>query len=168
MRAPAAPLALPRGHGRPARVARAAVRYIRDQCKRSSVAGHDVMCALVGGIDHGRIARMTGRKNPPVRGHLHPRPPHSTSTQYKHARLRVWGRGETLYCNTGGWRTLLCVHGGGAGHNLVGGIDHGPGSNQPVHLPRMATIRRSVKRSPAVLRCEARQEVKLESLCWLC
>jgi hypothetical protein len=55
-----------------------------------------------------------------------------------------------------------------AGQDLVGGIDHGPGSNQPVHHLRMATTRRSVKRSAAVLRCEARQEVKRESLCFLC
>jgi hypothetical protein len=32
----------------------------------------------------------------------------------------------------------------------------------------MATASRSVKRSPAVLRCEARQEVKRKSLCCLC
>jgi hypothetical protein len=55
-----------------------------------------------------------------------------------------------------------------AGQDLVGDIDHGPGSNQPVHNRQMAVARRSVKRSLAVLRCEARQEVKRESLCFLC
>ncbi len=42
-----------------------------------------------------------------------------------------------------------------AGHDLVGGIDHGPGSNQPVHHLRMAVCRSHDERSPAVLRCEA-------------
>jgi hypothetical protein len=51
--------------------------------------------------------------------------------------------------------------------DLVGGIDRGPGSNQPVHHLRMAFKTCSVKRSPAVLRCEARQEVRRESLCCL-
>ncbi len=53
---------------------------------------------------------------------------------------------------------------GDAGHDLLGGIDHGPGSNQPVHHLRMAALSRRVKQSPAVLRCGARQEVKRESL----
>ena len=68
---------------------------------------------------------------------------------------------------TRGWRStsLLCAQESDAGHDLVGGIDLGPGSNQPVHHLRMAANRRSVKRSPAVLRCEARQEVKRESCC---
>jgi hypothetical protein len=55
-----------------------------------------------------------------------------------------------------------------AGQDLVGGIDHGLGSNQPVHHLRMAESRRSAKRSLAVLRCEARQEVKREPRCCLC
>ncbi len=52
-----------------------------------------------------------------------------------------------------------------AGQDLVGGIDHGPGSNQPVHHLQIAATRRSAKRTPAVLRCEARWEVKRELLC---
>ncbi len=51
-----------------------------------------------------------------------------------------------------------------AGQDPGGGIDHGPGRNKQVNYPRVAVRRRSVKRSPAVLRCEARQEVKRESL----
>jgi hypothetical protein len=51
--------------------------------------------------------------------------------------------------------------------DLVCCINHGLGSNQPVHHLRMAAITRSVKRSPAALRCEARQQVKRESLCCL-
>jgi hypothetical protein len=85
---------------------------------------------------------------------------------YKHAlaarvRARYWGlaESESVVRACGWWL---------AGHDLVGGIDHGPGSNQPVHHLRMTAARRSVKRSPAVLRCEARQEVKRESLCCLC
>ncbi len=54
------------------------------------------------------------------------------------------------------------------GKDLVGGIDHGPGSNQLVHHPRMAAIRRSEESSLSALQCEARQEVKRESLCCLC
>ena len=54
------------------------------------------------------------------------------------------------------------------GQDLVEGIDRGPGSNQPVHHLRMTTISRRVKRGLANLRCEARQEVKRESLCCLC
>jgi hypothetical protein len=48
-----------------------------------------------------------------------------------------------------------------AGCDLVGGIDHGPGSNQPLHHLQMSTERRHVKRSAAVLRYEnghAREE----------
>ena len=43
----------------------------------------------------------------------------------------------------------------GARHDLVGGIDRGPGSNQPVHDFHMAVARRHDQRSRAVLRCEA-------------
>jgi hypothetical protein len=55
-----------------------------------------------------------------------------------------------------------------AGQDLVGGIDHGPGSNQPVHHLHIVARRCSVKRSPPSLQYEARQEVKRESLCCLC
>ncbi len=48
--------------------------------------------------------------------------------------------------------------------DLGGGIDHGPGSNQPVHHLRMAITRRHVQRSPAfLLRCTTQQEVRRES-----
>jgi hypothetical protein len=55
-----------------------------------------------------------------------------------------------------------------AGQDRVGGIDHGPGSNQPVHHLRMAVERRSLERSQSVLRIKARREVKRESLCCPC
>ena len=55
-----------------------------------------------------------------------------------------------------------------AGCDLVGGIDHGPGSNQPVHHLQAVIYTSSVERSLAVLRCTTRQEVRRESLCCLC
>jgi hypothetical protein len=48
--------------------------------------------------------------------------------------------------------------------DLVGGIDHGPGSNQPVHHLRTAAFTRNNKRSLPVLQCRACQKVNFVSL----
>ncbi len=50
-----------------------------------------------------------------------------------------------------------------AGQDLVGGIDHGPGSNQPVHHLQLAIQTSKVERSRAVLRRTSQQEVGRES-----
>jgi hypothetical protein len=55
-----------------------------------------------------------------------------------------------------------------AGQDLVGSIGHGPGSIQPFHHLRMASISRSVERFPSVLSCTAHAEIKRELLCCLC
>jgi hypothetical protein len=79
------------------------------------------------------------------------------------------GASSVVLAAGGVWYARMGAARASAGQDLVDGIDHGPGSNQPVHHLRMAAIRRSVKRSPAVLlRDEARQQVKRESLCCLC
>jgi hypothetical protein len=81
------------------------------------------------------------------------------------ARVRADGVGER------GGADLESIEGGShvlcAGHDLVGGIDRGPRSNQPVHHLAIALGRRQDQRRPAVLRCGAGRGREAEGR-WAC
>jgi hypothetical protein len=62
------------------------------------------------GVGGGQVLKR--QKDPPVRGHLHPRQPRRASTPSQ--QVRAWGRGGSLVRGAGSWRRLLCAHGGGS------------------------------------------------------
>jgi hypothetical protein len=122
------------------------------------------------GARDGWIARLTRQED---------RPSELTCTRVSRAvqarpRIRCAGVGRRLNARMHCWRLAASdvKHMGLAraiaGQDLVGGIDHGPGSNQPVHHLHLPGKRRREKRSLAALRYDARQQVKQESLCCLC
>ncbi len=86
----------------------------------------------------GRV--LTGCNDPPVRGHLHPRQPRRASTPSRKvcACEAEMERSSVVLAAGGGCCTRMGMRRASAGRDLVGGIDHGPGSNQPVHHLRMA------------------------------
>jgi hypothetical protein len=92
------------------------------------------------GARGGRIARLTRQEDPPVRAHLHPRKPLRTSTPSQQAcgREAEVERSHVVLAASGVCFASTEVVKSSAGQDLVGGIDHGPNSNQPVHHLRMA------------------------------